>query len=126
MALGLVLLLGACGQAPVRQRPASSATTGKASVPVVPVTPAAVRLQQACAPTRQHRDSDYTRGGLYAPGVSDSAPSTAIDISGVIEPTPRGEPLAHYGNRTPYTVLGHSYHVLASANGYAAKGIASW
>jgi len=63
---------------------------------------------------------------LYAPGVSDSAPSAPIDVSGVNEPVPHDEPLARTGNRSPYTVLGHVYHVLSSTNGYVERGVASW
>jgi lytic murein transglycosylase B len=36
------------------------------------------------------------------------------------------EPLSRYGNRSPYTVLGRSYQVLPSAEGYVERGIASW
>jgi rare lipoprotein A len=79
-----------------------------------------------CLPTREHRDSDYTPGGLYAPGVADSAPAGDVDLSGVAEPTPRDEPRSRYGNRSPYTVLGKSYRVRDSAEGYVERGVASW
>lgn len=79
-----------------------------------------------CAPTREHRDSDYTAGGLYAPGVADGGPSSAIDISGLVEPVPRDEPRARQGNRSPYSVLGKSYRVLDSARGFRERGLASW
>ena len=79
-----------------------------------------------CAPTRRHLDSDYTPGGLYAPGVADSGPAVAIDVSGVREPVPRVEPHSRYGNRSPYNVLGKSYRVLDSAQGYHERGLASW
>jgi len=39
---------------------------------------------------------------------------------------PKDEPLARYGNRSPYTVLGKQYTVLASSKGYRERGIASW
>src|SRR3546814_2860001 len=35
-------------------------------------------------------------------------------------------PISRYGNRSPYTVLGKSYRVLPSAEGYVERGIASW
>ncbi|MBW8312047.1 MAG: septal ring lytic transglycosylase RlpA family protein [Rhizobium sp.] len=82
--------------------------------------------QAACLQVREHRDEDYTPGGLYAPGVSDSAPEHALDLSGLVEPTPRREPPAAYGNRSPYTVLGKSYRVMPSADGYVERGVASW
>ncbi|MEM9531385.1 MAG: septal ring lytic transglycosylase RlpA family protein [Pseudomonadota bacterium] len=43
-----------------------------------------------------------------------------------VEPTPRFEPLSEYGNHSPYRVLGKTYRVLASANNYKERGIASW
>lgn len=42
------------------------------------------------------------------------------------QPTPRQEPLSRYGNHSPYTVLGKTYHVLPSASGYDKRGNASW
>jgi rare lipoprotein A len=86
----------------------------------------AARPINPCAPTREHRDSDYTPGGLYAPGVADGGPATAIDVSGLVEPVPRDEPRARQGNRSPYTVLGKSYKVMDHARGYHERGVASW
>ncbi|WP_194163163.1 septal ring lytic transglycosylase RlpA family protein [Arenimonas daejeonensis] len=83
-------------------------------------------MPPACLQVREHRDEDYTPGGLYAPGVRDSAPEHALDISGIAEPVPRAEPPSAYGNRSPYTVLGKSYRVLPRADGYHERGIASW
>ncbi len=48
------------------------------------------------------------------------------DVSNVPEAVPKPEPLARYGNHSPYTVLGRSYSVLPSAQGYVERGIASW
>ena len=88
--------------------------------------PAQAGVPPACIQVREHRDEDYTPGGLYAPGVRDSAPEHALDISGIPEPEPRREAPSAFGNRTPYTVLGRSYHVMPSADGYVERGIASW
>jgi len=65
-------------------------------------------------------------GGLYAPHIQDSGPLVPPDISRIPEPTPKREPLARYGNRSPYTVLGRSYHVMERAEGHVERGIASW
>jgi rare lipoprotein A len=39
---------------------------------------------------------------------------------------PRYEPRSAFGNPPSYTVDGRTYHVLATADGYVARGIASW
>nr|WP_199045147.1 septal ring lytic transglycosylase RlpA family protein [Dyella sp. ASV24] len=47
-------------------------------------------------------------------------------IAKLPEPVPKVEPRALYGNKSPYTVLGQTYNVLASPNGYVERGIASF
>ena len=124
LAVVAMSLLAACGHAPVHRQPPPPATGNAPSSAAI--TSVESHLLRACAPTRQHHDSDYTRGGLYLPGVADSGPSSSIDVSGVSEPVPRSEPRSANGNRTPYTVLGHVYHVLPNSNGYLERGVASW
>ena len=112
--------LAACGHAPTRPvaaTPGRTAPTGAA--------PARVGLDP-CAPTRVHLDSDYTPGGLYAPGVADGGPTGPIDVDRLVEPTPRREPRARTGNRSPYSVLGKEYRVLDDSRGFHERGIASW
>jgi len=126
----IVALLAACSSSPPRPTNSNAgsrepAFTARAEPPRrVHAEPA--KAVNPCAPTRVHRDSDYTAGGLYAPGVADGGPSSAIDISGLVEPVPRAEPRARQGNRSPYKVLGKSYHVLDSSRGFRERGLASW
>lgn len=125
----LVLLLTACGSTP--KRPVAGMAAAPASLPsaspaTVIAAPAAKAGNNLCAPTRVHLDSDYTPGGLYAPGVADAGPAAPIDVSHVPEPVPRDEPRARQGNRSPYKVLGKSYRVLDSADGFSERGLASW
>jgi len=40
--------------------------------------------------------------------------------------TPRPEPITRAGNKNPYTVLGKTYHLLPTAEGYRETGVASW
>lgn len=47
-------------------------------------------------------------------------------IAKLPEPVPKVEPRALYGNKSPYTVLGQTYNVLASPSGYVERGIASF
>jgi rare lipoprotein A len=42
------------------------------------------------------------------------------------DPEPRWEPRTGAGNRSPYMVFGETYHVMPSAEGYEAEGLASW
>ena len=126
----IVALLAACSSSP--PRPTNSNAGSREPVfsarpePARRVDAESTRAVNPCAPTRVHRDSDYTAGGLYAPGVADGGPSSAIDISGLVEPVPRDEPRARQGNRSPYKVLGKSYHVLDSSKGFRERGLASW
>ena len=50
-----------------------------------------------------------------ADSVPDGPPPEII--AKLPEPVPKVEPRALYGNKTPYTVLGQTYNVLASPNG---------
>ncbi|WP_290891110.1 septal ring lytic transglycosylase RlpA family protein [Arenimonas sp.] len=124
--LALLVLLAGCADKPVR--PVAPAAEPAADLPraAASTAPAVEGMPPACLQVREHRDEDYTPGGLYAPGVRDSAPEHPLDVSGIPEPVPRDEPPAAYGNRSPYTVLGKSYRVRPSAEGYVERGIASW
>lgn len=57
----------------------------------------------------------------------DSSPDIAgIDFSKIPEPVPKALPKSRYGNKSPYTVNGHTYYVLPTAAGYDERGIASY
>jgi len=56
----------------------------------------------------------------------DSGPDRPYDVSHIPEPVPRKELRTIAGNHTPYRVLGKTYHVIQSPEGYAEKGRASW
>lgn len=123
----LALLLAGCAGKPVKPVPtAASASPPKVTIATGKPAPVVEGVPPACLQVREHRDEDYTPGGLYAPGVRDSAPQHALDISGIPEPVPRAEPTSTYGNRSPYTVLGKRYSVLERADGYVERGLASW
>jgi rare lipoprotein A len=49
-----------------------------------------------------------------------------ISPADVKDAVPKNEPLARYGNHSPYTVLGKTYTVLPTSKGYHERGIASW
>jgi len=57
---------------------------------------------------------------------ADGPSSQKITAADVHDAVPQNEPLARYGNHSPYTVLGKTYTVLPSSEGYHERGIASW
>jgi rare lipoprotein A len=121
----LAVALAACGSAPVKSdAPATAKKTGAAASRH---TAATRRSPYAPAQEDPGKRGNYTRGGLYAPHIQDSAPSGGIpDVDLIPEPVVIDEPHSRYGNRSPYTVLGKSYRVLDNAQGYDETGLASY
>jgi rare lipoprotein A len=70
--------------------------------------------------------ANFHRPSKSISGDSDGGPREAPDISMIAEPVPHDEPLAAFGNRSPYTVLGRTYTVLPTSRGYVERGTASW
>ena len=71
-------------------------------------------------------DVSKSQGSRYRDN-DDSVPSgPPPDLSKLVEPTPKNEPRSLYGNKSPYSVLGRTYSILPSANGYVERGIASF
>ncbi|EAR07801.1 septal ring lytic transglycosylase RlpA family protein [Reinekea blandensis] len=58
--------------------------------------------------------------------AQDRAPDVALTEDQIALTTPRKEPLSRHGNKSPYTVNGQTYRIMASADGYREEGIASW
>ena len=48
------------------------------------------------------------------------------DVTATPDAVPRAEPRSAHGNPPFYDVLGQRYHVLANADGYLERGVASW
>lgn len=80
-----------------------------------------VVLVAGCAVTGQQRQSDdrYTL-------AQDTGPDREFDVASIEEPEPRYEPPSEGGNKSPYEVWGETYEVMDSAEGYEARGVASW
>jgi rare lipoprotein A len=57
---------------------------------------------------------------------ADGPSTTDLRAEDVADAVPQAEPLARYGNHSPYEVFGKKYHVLASSDGYHERGVASW
>lgn len=123
----VTLLLAACSGAPKKDAPAKGAVVGPAISP-----PAAVAVDCAgvspYAPAQEDPSTrgDYVAGGLYKPGVRDSVPDYLPNVACIPEPVVIAEVPSRYGNRSPYQVLGRSYHVRDSATGFVETGIASY
>ena len=123
----LASALAACGSAP-RKPPAPSVAVRVENHGEFDAR-AQARKRSPYAPAQEdpNKRGDYTRGGLYAPHIQDSAPSGGIpDVDLIPEPVVTDEPHSRYGNRSPYSVLGKSYRVLDSAQGYDETGLASY
>lgn len=58
--------------------------------------------------------------------VSDGAPLRSISSRDVPDAVPRPDPILSVGNKSPYTVNGETYEVLADHSNYREQGIASW
>ena len=58
--------------------------------------------------------------------TQDRAPAESIELSSIPEVIPGPVVRTIAGNRSPYTVLGKTYFVLPSEEGYSERGIASW
>jgi rare lipoprotein A len=79
----------------------------------------------ACSSTPAPSGSNNSNSGRYSIS-QDRAPKRNVNISQVpdVVPVPTRRTMA--GNRSPYTVLGKSYSVMASEEGYSERGVASW
>jgi rare lipoprotein A len=53
-------------------------------------------------------------------------PPPPAEVAAVPDAVPRGEPRSAHGNPPFYDVLGQRYFVLATADGYLERGVASW
>jgi rare lipoprotein A len=59
------------------------------------------------------------------PAPLPAAPAPA-NLGVIPDAVPRAEPRSAHGNPPFYDVMGHRYFVLASADGYTERGVASW
>ncbi|UHQ20254.1 septal ring lytic transglycosylase RlpA family protein [Lysobacter sp. KIS68-7] len=127
-AAATALLLAACAGTPNKSSPppqSSNASRAPSTHASSSSKPGARRSPYAPAQEDPSKRGDYVAGGLYAPGVKDSAPPDIDDVDQIPEPEVRDEPRALYGNRD-YAVLGKKYHVLEDPSGYVETGMASF
>ena len=122
LAAAAALALAGCATGPEKTAagsgPAPDARSGQSSP--------GKRSPYAPAQEDLSKRGNYTAGGLYAPHIKDSVPDHLPDVDAIPEPEVVAEPRSRYGNRSPYKVLGKTYHVLDSAEGYDETGLASY
>jgi rare lipoprotein A len=61
-----------------------------------------------------------------APAPPPVLPAQPPDVTAIPDAVPRAEPRSAHGNPPFYDVFGQRYYVLASADGYLERGVASW
>ena len=130
LALGacIALALSACASSPKKSDSHAVALGDPDSVARAELPPTH-RKRSPYAPAQEDvaKRGDYTSGGLYAPHIQDSAPDDPLhDVDQIPEPDVVAEPRSRYGNRSPYKVLGKSYSVRDTAEGYVEQGQASY
>jgi peptidoglycan lytic transglycosylase len=57
---------------------------------------------------------------------SDSAPTLKVSADRIADAIPRHDIVTRAGNKNPYTVMGKTYHLLPTSEGYKEHGTASW
>lgn len=124
----VVLALAACSSAP--KKPAVAGGTRVQGHGTAAEAPPA-RVATGCSPYAPAQEDpstrgNYTRGGLYAPGVKDTTPDHVPNVDCIPEPAVVDEPRSAIGNQSPYAVLGKTYKVLDDVHGYVETGTASY
>ncbi|MEG3789543.1 septal ring lytic transglycosylase RlpA family protein [Lysobacter sp. CCNWLW3] len=124
----LPLALVACASAPRKPASQSVALPDRDGVhrAGLPGSGGRKKSPYAAAQEDPRTRGNYTAGGLYKPGVSDSTPDHVPDVDAIPEPEIVAEPRSRFGNRSPYTVLGKTYRVLDSHDDYVETGTASY
>ncbi|HZC87367.1 MAG TPA: septal ring lytic transglycosylase RlpA family protein [Steroidobacteraceae bacterium] len=89
----------------------------RAASPFLATALALVALS-GCSLTR-HREAP-------APAPPPVVPAAPPDLTAIPDAVPRAEPRSAHGNPPFYDVFGRRYYVLASADGYLERGVASW
>jgi rare lipoprotein A len=123
----LAVALAACSTAPKKSPSPLGGGTSRPS----PATPSPTIAGKDCsryAPAQEDLATrgDYTAGGLYKPGVSDTTPDHVPDLDCIREPVVTAEARSRVGNKSPYSVLGKQYKVLDRVDGYVEQGTASY
>ncbi len=96
----------------------------RASAPLAALSAAALCVLLAACSTLTRR-APPQRAPLPAPAPV-PVPRPPTGIESIPDAVPRSEPRSAHGNPPFYDVLGRRYFVLAAADGYLERGVASW
>jgi len=78
-----------------------------------------------CAGPAQRPTRPAVPAAPAAPALP-STPQPPPDLAAVPDAVPRAEPRSAHGNPPFYAAAGRRYYVLAAADGYVERGVASW
>ena len=93
----------------------------RAAAPLAAVSAVALcALLSACASSARRAPQPAERVPLPA------VPPPPAGVESIPDAVPRAEPRSAHGNPPFYEVLGRRYFVLAAADGYLERGVASW
>ncbi|HEY0766853.1 MAG TPA: septal ring lytic transglycosylase RlpA family protein [Steroidobacteraceae bacterium] len=95
----------------------------RASVPFAAVSATALCLLLAACSVIRHRPAPAPE---HAPPPAPAPVPPPAAIESIPDATPRSEARSAHGNPPFYDVLGRRYFVLAAADGYLERGVASW
>lgn len=124
-----LLALAACSSAPKKTAGGAGSAPGvrvEGRGPAHVATGCPSTSPYAPAKEDPSKRGNYTAGGLYAPGVSDSTPDYVPNVACIPEPLVTDEPRSAIGNRSPYMVLGREYTIIDDPHSYVERGTASY
>ncbi|WP_458070076.1 septal ring lytic transglycosylase RlpA family protein [Rhodanobacter sp. BL-MT-08] len=120
------LLLSGCSGSKARPSRGAPRSVGAMPPPSSPLASGNGSARSNRSGSAVNDDTSKSQSSRYRDS-DDSIPNgPPPDISNLVEPVPKVEPRALYGNKSPYSVLGRTYTVLPSARGYVERGIASF
>lgn len=99
--------------------------TNTAVLRIAIVSPILLAMMACSSAPAPEQTPESPNKGRYSIS-QDRAPTRVVDHSIIPEVIPEPLNRTMAGNRSPYTVLGKSYQVLTTEEGYSERGVASW
>ncbi len=103
----------------------ASRATGFANRPIGIAGIMLALMLAGCASDPSPSSSSQSSSSRYSIS-QDRAPAEDYDVSGLQDAVPKYEAPSRGGNKSPYTVWGKQYTVMADASRYVERGTASW